>query len=510
MPAFRVSIQKLLSALLLLTAVFAASGRGQIVASVDELLSRWRNINQFPQMYERAWETNNVIELMYRHEDPKAVAGLKTLYSEANSLETRAHILRSYGLRGSAEDFLFAARELADLAGSDTTAVFALREMIDRCVDGDALVLLADNAVELFRGRELEHLLPLLMARVPRREGCVADLRAMLKRVNGELSGLAAVALSKWEDTDSAADVIKLAKGDLQQRMCAAEALGWRMADAACNDALRKLTQDRYWQTRLKAFLAIAEHGSKEDLVYLCDALASEERPRIQYDLAAALAEKTGKSYGTQWKAWKYWFLKNEEGNWENKSDDTAEYWGYKITSGHVVFVIDVSGSMQARYTSKTRLDIAKEELLKVLDKLDDGMRFNIIAFNHEIKPFYAEGLVPANAKMKRVASKWVQDLVAEGGTNTYDALDMAFNKTEADTIYFLSDGMPSTGKYIYPFKIRMDVAAWNRDSVTQLHCIGLLVGLHMSERGSHLDGAQDFLQDLSKANSGQCVIRRD
>jgi Ca-activated chloride channel family protein len=108
-------------------------------------------------------------------------------------------------------------------------------------------------------------------------------------------------------------------------------------------------------------------------------------------------------------------------------------------------FVIDVSGSM-----SGEKLDQAKSALLQALGTLGAGDRFRLIAFSNWVRPF-REGFTPATPENLQAARGFVNQLVAEGGTNIAGALDAVLGATVSEErlpiILFLTDGLPSVGE---------------------------------------------------------------
>jgi len=115
-----------------------------------------------------------------------------------------------------------------------------------------------------------------------------------------------------------------------------------------------------------------------------------------------------------------------------------------KLTRKDIVFVIDVSGSMSGR-----KIKSAKEALKYVLRHLEEKDKFGIIAFSSDITKF-REKLVEAKRRDIEKAIDFIENLVAEGGTNIYEALRAALSLSgkgeEPSYIVFLTDGKPTVG----------------------------------------------------------------
>lgn len=112
-----------------------------------------------------------------------------------------------------------------------------------------------------------------------------------------------------------------------------------------------------------------------------------------------------------------------------------------QIVEKDVILVLDTSGSMEG-----SKLDQAKEAAGFVLDHLNDGDRFGLIAFDSAVRAF-STGLSPASAHND--AKDYVRRISAGGGTNIQRALLDALAMTgrgRPQFIVFLTDGLPTVG----------------------------------------------------------------
>jgi len=71
-------------------------------------------------------------------------------------------------------------------------------------------------------------------------------------------------------------------------------------------------------------------------------------------------------------------------------------------------------------------------------------------------------GLAAATQKNRDEAKSYIERIGANGGTNLYDAVELAFEDKDVDTIFIMSDGEPNLGKESDPVVIREHVKAWN------------------------------------------------
>lgn len=104
-----------------------------------------------------------------------------------------------------------------------------------------------------------------------------------------------------------------------------------------------------------------------------------------------------------------------------------------------IIFVIDVSGSMQGQSIVQ-----AKTSLAMAIEQLSPEDHFNIIAFNNDFTPFSYQ-LTQANSEQKSQAQQWVASLNADGGTQMYPALRAAYSQMKhserLQQIVFITDG---------------------------------------------------------------------
>ena len=151
-------------------------------------------------------------------------------------------------------------------------------------------------------------------------------------------------------------------------------------------------------------------------------------------------------------------------------------------------------------------MDIVKTELTSTIESLEPHVNFGIIAFATDMKR-WKKKLVPANVINRESALDFVKRLEPLGGnsksdlaqaglgisadlsagkTNTYGALSLALGIDdggrrskkdylgEVDTIFFLSDGRPTHGKYIEPKEIGERITEANLLRKIVLHTIAI------------------------------------
>ncbi|MBI1723429.1 MAG: VWA domain-containing protein [Gemmatimonadetes bacterium] len=110
-----------------------------------------------------------------------------------------------------------------------------------------------------------------------------------------------------------------------------------------------------------------------------------------------------------------------------------------------LTLVVDVSGSM-----SGDKMEQAKAALRQAIGTLRPADRFRLISFSNRVVNF-RDGFAPATPENVAAARTFVDQLVADGGTNIAGALDAALGATVAEErlpiVVFVTDGIPSVGE---------------------------------------------------------------
>jgi hypothetical protein len=282
-------------------------------------------------------------------------------------------------------------------------------------------------------------------------------------------------------------DLVKMTKGeDPEMRNLAIQALGGTR-DASYLPALITALDDANWSTRMAALEALVYMRSKDAVSAIIARMAKEDG-RLQNEFANALWRLTGQPFQTNVEGWSKWweiskdkfvFLTEEQlaqvrtGEEDYRLKQTThvkqEFFGIKIISHKVIFIIDISGSMNEGLLNEyqgmkgqSRIEVAKTELLKCVSGLDASAFFNIIIFSTGVEKWVDGGLAAATQKNRDEAKSYIERIGANGGTNLYDAVELAFEDKDVDTIFIMSDGEPNLGKESDPVIIREHVKAWN------------------------------------------------
>lgn len=251
---------------------------------------------------------------------------------------------------------------------------------------------------------------------------------------------------------------------------------------------------------------------------------------------------------------WEKWWKENEADVREKAPPPAASFGDDKAPAGHVktgvtfygvpvhsknmVFVIDVSLSMNepaplppgvstapagerdpvgSGPAKETRLEIAKWELKKAIAGLSEESTFNIIVFAFDVEVFSQRKMVPATASGKASAYAFVNKLEGRPATNIYDALHRAFTLADpkdeqknvesgVDTIFLLSDGMPTVGDVVETDAILSAVRDLNAIRKIAIHIIGLVPKKKSNIPSEDPERMRSFLKRLAEENDGKFV----
>lgn len=134
-----------------------------------------------------------------------------------------------------------------------------------------------------------------------------------------------------------------------------------------------------------------------------------------------------------------------------------------------VVFVLDVSGSMG----QGGKWEKARAELARAIEPMTDRVRFQVVFFHHAPVPVFNQGLVPATAANKQRALRALEQQRPLGVAQTAigRALELALGWTQADTIYFVSDGA-DTSQDVAALRLRVARQNARRELPARIHAV--------------------------------------
>jgi len=133
--------------------------------------------------------------------------------------------------------------------------------------------------------------------------------------------------------------------------------------------------------------------------------------------------------------------------------DSESRFAGIAMTGKRVVFVVDISGSMKLlddKTPAPDKWPTVCETVAKVMRSLPDLEKFQVVIFSRKAEYLFGTGGwqdYRGEPSVKQVKDALLRT-EPNGDTNIYDALDLAFRlrPTGLDTVYFFSDGLPTSG----------------------------------------------------------------
>jgi hypothetical protein len=314
------------------------------------------------------------------------------------------------------------------------------------------------------------------------------------------------------------------ADADWRYRLAVAEVLLDHLRDERGLGAMRKLLRDEVPIVRETAVIA-AGKAKMEPLFDEMILLMREGNLRAKKASYEAMAATSGQDFGYAPDLWANWWQEKKKGNVgasgelkDRERISVATYYNFKIFSDRVLFIVDVSGSMEwplCKAGEPNRIAVAKHELVKVIKALDGKTFFNLATFAGHVSTWNKDGEVEATEANKKAALAWIEGaLLPRGATNTYGALIEGLERNPlVDTIYFLSDGIPSTGKYEVPEEILIKLRYANRFRRVIIHTIALAIGKPAIEKAEKYEDPEEmaaFMRLIAEWNGGTCVdIRR-
>ncbi|PAW77571.1 MAG: hypothetical protein B9S32_11035 [Verrucomicrobia bacterium Tous-C9LFEB] len=105
-----------------------------------------------------------------------------------------------------------------------------------------------------------------------------------------------------------------------------------------------------------------------------------------------------------------------------------------------VVFLLDKSGSMYEAVGGVRRVDLATQELRRLIAQLDSRTKFNIVLYAEKVISFRSEA-IPATPESKMMAIRFLQSDTACGGSTDFPAGYQLALAQKADTVLLLTDG---------------------------------------------------------------------
>lgn len=348
-------------------------------------------------------------------------------------------------------------------------------------------------------------------------------------------------ALSKNANFKDVSGLLEVAKSDKDARVAAMaiQAIAYKgNISAEVKEALKKALgnkTDVVVSAAANTIAILKIHSLIPDII----AALAKSTGKLSEDLERALKMMTGESHEENAKVWEIrWktvlaeklvdgqpspLLASNQGN-ETKEEKKAgfSYYGITTASKKIVFIFDISGSMrkpaaedekivsgESRVVDKeekiegtTKIDVAKKQLIKAIEKLDPKTSFNVIVFSNTFHRWSKEMQLATPANKKDVTD-FINKQPAKGATNIFDPIEAAiqaagrgaFDKhyeVACDTIFLVTDGSPNRGRVSNADDIIKEVAKMNELGRITIHAIG--IGPEQNSK---------FMRELTEKNGG-------
>ncbi len=472
--------------------------------------------------------------------EAEVLAEFKRFFSKLKTVEERAEALHTLAAADSAP----AVTELVKFLAHKTAELDrAAREVLLRYSSPEAIIARQDALLSA-KSDAVRTVLIEIMILAEDRSGLPGILEVLREDGKGSV-GIrfqSMRAIGRLGDPAAAGEVLSLYLDDKDGlvRMATAESIGL-LRIKPLNDRILAKLEDPAWQVVVAAIRSLGRLRSATSI----DPLIAHMRKggRAQEECADALFQITGMDMGLYPDVWAQVMGQLRRNAWRIPTDEELAkkaaarkkydalysaqeggpaFAGIKTASRRLLFIIDISGSMEdqvveienfdAGYPDRQKLSIVKVELERAIENLDSGTRFNIVAFASDLMP-WKKSLVPANVVNRASATSWIGRLQAKGGseaqslaaaglsgsanlaagkTNTYKALMHAFDfdpdkqrgsagndhrkilKNPVDTVFFLSDGRPSTGKIVDQAEILEEVRRRNLRYQLVINCVAI------------------------------------
>ncbi len=161
-----------------------------------------------------------------------------------------------------------------------------------------------------------------------------------------------------------------------------------------------------------------------------------------------------------------------------------------------------------------SQFELLKTETKKMVDKLPTGAQFNLVIMNGsgKLTPFWPQGLAPAEDVVKRKVAPFLEEVIVGGWAPQIEAIWAAYRMAgadpfgsdlpdapAADTVFLLSDGVPSGGEIMYGPALVDDVRRKHRFLRMPIHTIRI---------DDYKDTAELVMKGIAEATGGTYVWR--
>jgi hypothetical protein len=305
-------------------------------------------------------------------------------------------------------------------------------------------------------------------------------------------------------------------------RLAAVEAVG-ELQHPDVQQALKVLNQalssKGNQQVRSIAARAVSKYSTPGSIALLIQCLGQEKSGFVKGAIRASLFQLTGLDKRTH-KEWVLWWAENKD-TLASAADIlqlrpaglharyTGECFGIPHRGRALLFLLDNSGSM----SHQSKFKVAVTELQNALRALVPAKKtksktyFSIRLFNESSHFLWTDGsqhLFEANSfNVNKACNLLAKVKVGTAPTDILSAFNKAFQIKNFDTIYFISDGMPTMGRKAQIESMYYKIKRLNRRRHVAIHAVGIYSGHPEFLLDLRSNGTRGFLRGLADDHGG-------
>ncbi len=523
-------------------------------ARLDVIQKEYESLKRNQDIIPTRTRRNRVIFVGQMHY-PESGKFLRKVFEGDHDMRTRVAALVAIGKSGDPGSIEAAVKKVISTAKKEPVFASSLPRMFEYVDDAEAKAWLltrlrqkdADvlaSIVEAVGHTRNPDALPALKALIEDHKSLAVRFEAL--RAYGRCGGRKAVGKL----------LVYLSREEWQLRMAAAEGLGYAGQPEAIEELQRLIIRGEepiVVETALEAVARIGTRAAIEPLIEGLKVGRLRARQKVRKALRRIAKEefRMDKDYHVDPNSWTTWWKKVKRGvdpdDPTMTESETASYFRFPIHSDRVLFILDISGSMKwpdaprdsgikPSAWRKRRIDVAHRELFAALRSLAkqnrgrvptkarrkgdtsdvpvapsaDGSEpptlFNLATFAGVVTEWKP---TPVFATEENVEAgiAWIKRQLPRGGTATFDALAFGCLHPDVDTVYFLSDGVPSLGRFEEQETILSEIRKLNRYRRISINTIALIVGLSPIESARKYEDPEDmadFMARIAAENQGK------
>ena len=189
----------------------------------------------------------------------------------------------------------------------------------------------------------------------------------------------------------------------------------------------------------------------------------------------------------------------------------SCNLFGTQIVSNRVTFSIDTSGSMSwGKINGKMPMEAAKDETIKMLNCLKDGVKLQVIGFNHT-QSYCFPNTTTVTSSTRNQAINCVSKMRAWGGTSPWGGLTKAVQDKNVGQVILLSDGWTNTSGYCFHTRRYEPYAdcyqKYNADIRDKDQSYNGKVRFDTLSIGNNFCSGSGWLGQISSKNEGNCTL---